>query len=211
MRFPSLRRALPVVVLGALFLASVSYAFRGPILIETGRWFVVDDPPVPGDFIYLLGGDVHTRPFYAAHLYSRGLAPKIVIPKEESRPAEAIGLMPNGTDVSVRILRRLGVPDSSIIVLSVPGGVGSTQDEAEVLRAYVSRHPASQVLVVTSMFHTRRARWTIRRVLGESRVSIWMMAAPDERFDHTNWWQHEDGLLRYNEEVVKFIHSVLLR
>jgi uncharacterized SAM-binding protein YcdF (DUF218 family) len=188
-----------------------AYVFRGPILIAIGKWFVVDEPAVAGDFIYLLNGDEHTRPFHAAQLYAQGLAPRIVVAREEPRRAEAMGLAPNGTAVSVEVMRRLGVPDSAITVIPVPGGVTSTHDEGEVLLAYLKEHPAKRVLVVTSMFHTRRAQWTFGRVLGDFPVDVRMVAAPDERFDETNWWQHEQGLLRYNEEIVKFVHTVLLR
>ncbi len=210
-RLPSCRRVLLGVAVFTVVLLAVAYLLRGPLLIGVGKWFVVADRPAPADFIYVLNGDEHTRPFHAARLYRQGHARRIVIPREERRPAEALGLAPNGTDISVKVLRLQGVPDSAIAVLPFAGGVTSTQDEGEALRAYLAAHPARRVLVVTSMFHTRRARWTLRRVLGDSPVEVRMMAAPDERFDETNWWQHEQGLLRYNEEMVKFLHTLLLR
>jgi uncharacterized SAM-binding protein YcdF (DUF218 family) len=188
----------------------VLFLLHGPILRGVGNWFVVDDPPARGDFIYVLNGDPNIRPFHAASLYHEGYARRVVIPRAELRPAEAMGLLPSDTDVSIEVLRRKGVPDPAIEVLPVSGGVTSTRDEARVLRAYLRGEPATRVLVVTSSYHTRRARWTIERELGDAQVEIRMMAAPDERFGPADWWTNETGFLSYINEMIKWTHTLLV-
>lgn len=182
---------------------------REPLLRGFARTLTVDDAAGPADFVYLLGGDVNTRPFHAARLVRRGIAPRVVIPRPEDRSAVERRFYPNDAEVAVRILRAEGVPDSAIQVLRIPGGVTSTQDEGRLLRRYLQAHPARRVVVVTSAWHTRRARWTLRRELGGVPVDLRMAAAPDDRFDESNWWRREAGFLAYVTELLKFAHTLL--
>jgi uncharacterized SAM-binding protein YcdF (DUF218 family) len=91
----------------------------------------------------------------------------------------------------------------------MPGGVTSTQDEGRVLRDYLREQPAQRVIVVTSAFHTRRARWTLRRELRGVEADLRMAAAEDDRFDASNWWTREAGFLAYVSEMLKFVHTLL--
>jgi hypothetical protein len=36
-----------------------------------------------------------------------------------------------------------------------------------------------------------------------------MAAAPDPRFDASNWWQSEEGFVAYLTEALKFVHTLL--
>ena len=65
------------------------------------------------------------------------------------------------------------------------------------------------MVAVTSAWHTRRARWTLRRELDGVRVDLRMAAAPDDRFDDSNWWTREAGFLAYVTEMLKFMHTLL--
>jgi uncharacterized SAM-binding protein YcdF (DUF218 family) len=192
-----------------LLVGLATYAFHRPLLRGFASALTVDDAVAPADFLYVLGGDVNTRPFHAAALFRRGFAPRVVVPRTEDRPASERGFYPNDADVAVRILQHQGVPDSAIIMLRIPGGVTSTQDEGRVLRDYLQTHPAQKLIVVTSAYHTRRARWTLRRELEGLPVDLRMAAAPDDRFDAGNWWTREAGFLAYVSETFKFLHTLL--
>lgn len=194
---------------GLLLVGLLGYAFHRPLLRGFANALTVDDAVAPADFLYLLGGDINTRPFHAAELFRRGYAPHVVVPRTEDRAASERGFYPNDADVAVRILRREGVLDSAITMLRIPGGVTSTQDEGRVLRDYLREHPARRVIVVTSAYHTRRARWTLRRELDGLNVDLRMSAAPDDRFDASNWWTSEAGFLAYVTEMLKFVHTLL--
>lgn len=199
-----------VGICGALLVLGVAgYVLREPILRGLARSLTVNDAAGPADFLYLLGGDVNTRPFHAARLYHQGVAPLIVVPRPQDRPAVERRFYPNDADVAVRILQAQSVPDSAITMLRIPGGVTSTQDEGRLLRRYLRTHPARRVVVVTSAWHTRRARWTLRRELDGVRVDLRMAAAPDDRFDESNWWRREAGFLAYVTEMLKFVHTLL--
>jgi len=54
----------------------------------------------------------------------------------------------------------------------VPGRVVSTHDEAVHLRKYSQEHGLQSILVVTSVYQSRRALWTFRRVFKGSGIVI---------------------------------------
>jgi len=202
-------RWLGAICVALLLLGLAAYAFHRPLLRGFASALTVDDAVAPADFLYVLGGDVNTRPFHAADLFRRGFAPRVVVPRTQDRPASERGFYPNDADVAVRILQQEGVPDSAITMLDMPGGVTSTQDEGRVLRDYLRGQPAQRVIVVTSAFHTRRARWTLRRELRGVEADLRMAAAEDDRFDASNWWTREAGFLAYVSEMLKFVHTLL--
>jgi uncharacterized SAM-binding protein YcdF (DUF218 family) len=113
----------------------------------------------------------------------------------------------NPSDVNVQILQGLGVPDSAITAIPFAGGVTSTQDEGRALKAYLEQHPARRIIVVTTVHHTRRARWTLQRELAGIKVDLQMAPAPDERFNASNWWQSEEGFVNYVNEYLRLLHT----
>lgn len=192
-------------------LAAAAFLFRGALLTGVAELVVVEDRLTPADLIFVLNGDVHTRPFRAAQLYREGLAPRVVIAREQARPATRLGLYPGDADVAVEIMRREGVPGSAILVLETEGGVTSTSDEAEALRRHVAATSARRVIVVTSDYHTARARWLVRRAPGMDSTQVLMAGAPDDRFSPANWWRSEAGLVAYVQEYLKFAHNAIFR
>ena len=205
------RRWKVALLLAGLVLAL--YVFRVPLLVGVARLVEVDEPPLRSDVVYLLSGDgrLAGRAQHAASLHLRGFAPVVLLARPEDPPAALLGLYPNDADVNVGILRHAGVPDSAIRIIEVPGGVTSTTDEGRALAWYLRRHPAERVLVVTSEYHTRRARWALRDGLGDLDVEIRMSGARDPRFYAGNWWRSEEGLLAYFSEYVKWVHNVVFR
>lgn len=195
-----------IVILVILALSATAYWLRVPLMTTMARLLIIDDPLQPAEIIYILNGEVNTRPFHAAQLFERDLASQIVIPREEDGPASEIGLYPNGTDVSVNILQEEGVPEENIIVVEVEGGVTSTYDEAIILRDYIEANNIESVIVVTSSFHTRRSQWIFQKVLTDGNIQFQMSAAPQWKFDETDWWQEEMGMVMLANEYLKFAY-----
>jgi uncharacterized SAM-binding protein YcdF (DUF218 family) len=196
-----------ILAAGALLLLLVSlvFAFRSQILTGFADYLIVDDKLQPSDAIFLLNSDFDTRPFRAAGLYKQGLAPVIVIARSEDTPVVDLGLLPNDTDISIAVMEKLGVPAEKIIILSVPGGVTSTFDEALAFRQYIQANQVHRFILVTSAFHTRRARWIFDKTLAGLPVTLEMAAVPYKDFDQTNWWKNENGLIALNNEYIKLI------
>jgi len=206
------KRLLQRVLLAGIVLVlliALAYAFRSQILTGMADLLVVNDPLQPADMIFVLNGDYNTRPFRASELYEQGLAPVIVIAKAEMLPAEKLGLAPNDTDVSINVMKKLGVPPEKIVVLPVEGGTTSTFDEAIALRQYIESHNIRSLILLTSAFHTRRAKWIFDRELAGLPVRTEVAAVPHYGFDESNWWQSEDGLITLNNETIKLAYYFL--
>lgn len=195
--------AILAVCVALLLVGVVVYALRHQLLTSLGEALIVDEQVQPADIIFLLNGDADSRPFYAAELFNQGLAPQIVIAKAESSPVVELGLLPNETLVSIDVMEEFGVPAEDIVLLPIEGGVTSTRDEAVVLRQYVDDHAVGSVILVTSAFHTRRARRICEKELAGSPATLQVSAAPHWGFDHTNWWRDERGLIGFANEVIK--------
>jgi uncharacterized SAM-binding protein YcdF (DUF218 family) len=192
----------------AIFLCLVIlvFALRSQILTGIADYLVINDRLQPADVIFLLNSEVNTRPFRAAEMYKQGQAPVIVITRSENTPVVDLGLMPNDTDISVGVMEKLGVPAEKIIVLPVPGGATSTLDEAAALRQYIEANQIHRIILVTSAFHTRRAKWIFDKTLAGLPVTLEMAAVPYANFDQTNWWKNETGLITLNNEYIKLVY-----
>jgi len=133
-----------------------------PLIDVAGQFLIDPDVAAKSDIIYLLGGDYLARAPLAARLVKRGFAPMIVIARE---PGPL-------TDATVALLTAMGVPRGDVTEILVGRGVTSTADEARALHVYVSAHPVRDVLVVTSMLHSRRAGMAMRRALWGTGVRV---------------------------------------
>ncbi len=205
---PKKRRFRILLGMGGVFLLGVIlvFVFRASILTTLADGLIVNEVPRPADLIFLLNGDFDTRPFRASELYKQGLAPLVVIARTRDTPAVKMGLVPNETDISVSILERMGVPPDKIVILPFSGGVTSTFDEAEALHRYIDSVHISRVMLVTSEFHTRRAKWIFERELSGLPVTLEMVAVPYSTFDRASWWKNEAGLITLNNEYIKLVY-----
>lgn len=190
------RVALAALVLGLLALVLVP-AHR-PLLIGYARLFRVNDPAPSGALVVLLG-QWTVRPLRAAELYRQGLAP--VVLHGTTKPVPYADLCESA--LTHEVLLRAGVPAEAIRVL--PGEIESTQEEALRVRDYLRAHPARRITVITHAFHTARARWIFRKVLRDTGVDVRMAAAPDPRFDESNWYRTGIGRSCYLSEAVKVL------
>jgi uncharacterized SAM-binding protein YcdF (DUF218 family) len=100
-----------------------------------------------------------------------------------------------------QVLLTNGVAASAIQMLGT--NVTSTRDEALAVRAWLATNHASRIIIPTDIFHTRRARWIFQRALRGSSVDVHVAAIDPPRYTKANWWRTEDGLIAFQNEVVK--------
>jgi len=202
---PCLKKAGIVLVI-LLAVGLLAFIFRAPILTGVANYLVDTDAPLqPADLIFVLNGDINTRPFYATDLYKQGLAPKVAIAKAESSPAVELGLVENVTDIAVQVMLLQGIPLQDLVVLQDNSPVTSTFDEAAALRRYIEANNIESLILVTSDFHTHRSRWILEKELAGLPVELQVAGAPHARFDESNWWRVENGLIFVNNEYIKTI------
>jgi uncharacterized SAM-binding protein YcdF (DUF218 family) len=95
-----------------------------------------------------------------------------------------------------------GVPKDRII--RFPHDSANTREEAMALRALVTEKNWHRVIVVTSNYHTRRARYIFQRVFPES-VNVRVASARDGEFDPEHWWQNRKSLKDFFQELVAMV------
>jgi len=180
----------------------------GGLAVWLPGWFLdFSDAPRKADMIVVLAGG-YSRPFYAADLYKQGLAPEIWLSRPYRPPAElkavALGVpLPAEEESNRAILLRLGVSAERIHLYGE--STMSTANEALSL-ARAANPSGKTVLVVTSRWHARRAKWVFRHGLPGAKVLV--CATPYEEFSR-RWWSSQDLARSAIMESVKMLYYLL--
>lgn len=175
-------------------------------LPAAGHWLDVGEPPQPADYCLVLSGDEQSRPFAAAALYRRGYVRRQIWLTHAAMPDTPVAERADANNRVRRIFAVLGVPADRIVEL--PGDCTNTFDEiAELARAMAEHHGAT-VNIVTSNYHTRRARWIVEHTLGADAARVRYVSAPTDYFDADCWWKVEEGFTTYSKEFAKNIFYI---
>ena len=155
------------------------------------------------DAVVVLGGGLGTRPFVAAELYKKGLVNKVLISQVEEDRAVAIGAVQGYTDSNRQVLLKLGVPANAIETFGKANK--NTREEALALREWAERHAASDLIIPTEDFTTRRVRWIFHREFaGAGRIKV--SSFEPTLYTRAEWWKTEQGMLLFQNEVLKYIY-----
>jgi uncharacterized SAM-binding protein YcdF (DUF218 family) len=182
------------------FYILLSY-FHAPILIQIGKYLVVQHPPEQSDLIVCLGGGDVERGLASAELFSRGLAPRVFISREpipdglETLKRKGVAY-PESIDRTTMILKGLGVPESAVIRNDRPAE--STFEEAEMVGAVIKEKKYRSLILVTSPTHSRRAWLTFRKAIPDKEIRITVMPTPYSKFRAEDWWKTR----RYVRDVI---------
>jgi uncharacterized SAM-binding protein YcdF (DUF218 family) len=183
-----------------VFLAFLAflYTLRHPLMRLAGQLWIVNEAAVQADVIVVLGDDNYAgdRAAHAAELYRLGLAPQIVASGRFLRPYAGIA------EMIERDLESHGVPAASIVKFS--HRAANTREEAESLGVLVTSRGWKRVLLVTSEYHARRARFIFGRVLPPG-VTLRVSAAHDTEFDPSRWWETRLGQKLLLNEVLGYV------
>lgn len=180
-----------------MFLAAVVfvlYLLRAPLLTAAGNFWIVNDPLVPASAIIVLSDDdvAGDRAIRAAELYHDHYAATVVASGRMLRSYASV------SDLMDHDLKDHGVPSSAITIFH--HNAQNTLDEAKALRMLVGENHWDRIIVVTSNYHTRRARYIFRRVF-PSNVAVEVEAAKDVTYDPDSWWQSREGLKLFFHEL----------
>jgi len=172
-------------LIALLFLAAfclLLYWARHPILRYAAESWVVDEPAPHADAILLLGDDnfYADRATRAAELIRQGVAPLVVASGRRLRPSAGI------VELMQHDLIERGVPKEKI--LPFPQDADNTEKEAAALAKFCSERRFRSVILVTSNYHTRRARYIFKKAFPSS-ISVSVASARDGDFDPDRWWE----------------------
>lgn len=177
-------RTLVFVFLIALALGV--YAF-----LNVGRFLTTDDPLQSADAIAVLAGTRMDRPLEAVDLYRRGLAPRIVLTRQTSERsfktlAQQGIVLPADAEITRDVLVRLGIPGEAIVVPSTVHD--NTAQEAQTIRQLAMDNRWRRLIIVTSKYHVRRARFALRRELAGTGIEVEVRGSRYEDVNPDRWW-----------------------
>ena len=192
-------RLLALVAICA-FVAIIYVAWH-PLLRAAASFWMVQDRIEPADIIIVIGDDDFTadRAKQAAALFHAGWAHQILASGRMLRPYASVA------DYIARDLESDGVPPSAILRFS--HRADDTLDEAEDLRVVAEDKGWRRILLVTSNYHTRRARYIFRKVLPAG-VLLEISSAPDAGFDPATWWESRRGRKLFFLETVGYLQAM---
>jgi uncharacterized SAM-binding protein YcdF (DUF218 family) len=180
----TLLRALAGVLVLALTLGGYGFA-------NIGRYLSTEDPLQKADAIAVLAGSRMDRPLEAVDLYQRGLAPRIVVTRMAVERSFAV-LAERGiyfradADATRDVFQKLGVPADAILI---PDRIhDNTAQEAQTLRDLAVKNGWRRIIVVTSKYHLRRARFALRRELEGTGIEITMHGSRYDDVTPERWW-----------------------
>ena len=184
-------------ILIALVLIFFSLFVSGVIPRMMGNLVVADEQPYRSDAVVVLntGIEYYPRLIQAADIYRQGLVDTVVIngnrKTDTLRELEAGGFKrccPWYAD-SVKILAMYGVSEDKIIWISVEDAY-DTVSEADIVGAELIKRKFVSLILTTSKYHTRRAKY-IWKQMYQNQLTIFMVSAKTDPYDPNKWW--EDG------------------
>jgi len=195
---PQQRGGIVTTFVALLFLALLClaiYLARHPLMRLAGEGLVVEDQLEKSDAIILLSDDnfYADRATRAAELYRQSLAPTVVANGVRLRPYAGI------SELMTHDLVERGVPKERVVPF--PQDADNTREEAEALKGLVRQKGWKRVIIVTSNYHTRRARYIFRKVFPQD-IKVAVASARDADFDPSNWYEHRRAVKRFGREVL---------
>jgi uncharacterized SAM-binding protein YcdF (DUF218 family) len=184
-----------------LLFCTFLYLVRHPIFRFVGESWVVEDALDRADAILVLSDDnfYADRATRAAELYREGKAPVIVASGRRLRPNAGIA------ELMEHDLVERGVPRDKIV--RFVHDADSTKEEAEALTRLVKERKWRRIIVVTSNYRTRRARYIFRRVFPQD-VEVRVASARDGDFDADRWWEKRKSIKELTREIAGMVVAV---
>lgn len=195
-----------IVLKSIVALALVTFFFllflvRHPIFRFIAESWVVEDPLNRADALIVLSDDdfYADRATRAAELFREGKASLVIASGRRLRPTVGI------VELMEHDLIERGVPKDKI--LRVPHDGDSTLQEAETLANLAKAKKWHSAILVTSNYHTRRARYIFRHVFPQG-IEVRVASARDADFDPEAWWEKRKSSKLFMREIVGMMVTI---
>ena len=176
------------------------------VLTKIGQFLVVEDKFEYTDFLVVLSGDINSRIPEAGRLFLEGKTKYIVLLPKELSPIEERGIIEEEQVLATKLLKKMGVVSSAILKPVFNKRVTSTFDEAKFMLNFSTKFGLSRLNILTTDFHSRRAKWIFNKVFKKSNTSVNILKAECWKFSPKNWWTNEIGLITYQNEYIKLFY-----
>ena len=179
-------------------------------LLQFGGNILIADDPLPARVnatVVLQGSIVAEKARIAGgiDLLQRGVADKALlsVPKEsywgQSIPPVARAYLERNYGVDLA---------SRVEFCEMPAGVNSTTQEVTTLSSCIQDHHWQSVIVVTSNYHTRRARIIWRRITRhDPNLHVFVEGVADPEFRQP-WWRHRQSAKIWVLESSKLVWTI---
>lgn len=157
---------LLLITLGVLFLFKEE--FFSSILLNLVR----GDELKKADLIVALGGETF-RKTEAKRLFKEGYAKKILF---------------TGFDIEKDDYKRYGFKEGEYIY--PVKSAFNTYEEALVVKEVAIKHNFKRVIVVTAFYHSRRAAYIFKKILGKEGIEVIIHPVFYKNLDLTDWWKN---------------------
>jgi hypothetical protein len=189
----------PAAIMAMLVSVAIAvWLGREPLLRVVASLWIVSDSVTRADAIVVLGGNFHVRPLVAADLYRRGLADRILV----SQTIQTVS--PTDAKLNRAALLKLGVPPGAVETFGTANT--NTRDEAVALKQWAERNAASAFIIPSEIFSARRVRWIFHRELSGRAVRIEVPSFEQSGYTRGEWWKTEQGVIAFQNEVLKYIY-----
>lgn len=148
------------------------------------------------DVIVVLAGETNFRPALGLQLLSQNYAPKMIL----DVPANDIVYDQNQIDIAKAFVQK-SPHRQSVDICPIIGL--STKTEAQDVSRCLGQTGVHSILVVTSDYHTRRARSILQHELHGYQIFVTPVSDP-EQFG-TSWWKHRQWSKMNFDEWVRLM------
>src|SRR5437667_4485246 len=182
-----------IILLFFVIFSALLYLVRRPIPRYPSQSRIIEDPLDRADAVMVLGDDnfYADRATRGAELFREGKASVMVASGRRLRPNAGIA------ELMEHDLVERGVPRDKIVRFA--HDADSTLEEAQALARLAKERKWHRAVVVTSNFHTRRARYIFRRVFPQG-VEVRIASARDGNFDPERWWMKRESIKELSME-----------
>jgi uncharacterized SAM-binding protein YcdF (DUF218 family) len=190
-----------VAFVAFVLICSVLFLARHPIFRFAGETWIIEDKLERSDAIIVLSDDnfYADRATRAAQVYRQGLAPLVVASGRKLRPYAGIA------ELMEHDLVERGVPKDKI--LRIAHDADNTRMEAQALAQVATQRKWRSVIVVTSNYHTRRARYIFEYVFPAGSI-IRVTGARDGDFDPDSWWERRISVKEFVRELAAMVVAI---
>jgi uncharacterized SAM-binding protein YcdF (DUF218 family) len=171
-----------------------------------GKSIVVSDKLEKSDAILVLSGDSPKgeRTLQAVRLFKQRWAPSLIF------SGNTIAWQTNLADIMEKEALSMDINEKSIIKFKHKAD--STLEEARLLKPFLISKKIKKIVVVTSNFHSRRAKRVLSNVYGSS-IKIIIYPIKDSFYynDPADWWKNRRYAKTFVEELIKTVWSYFER
>ena len=194
-----------------LFMIPATYFGYPYVLRWSASLIMTNEELERSDAILVLAGGEPGRAWEAADLFNANLAQYVIVTKDQTSLDE-LELRRRGIELVdghgnyVRVLRGMGVPEERIVTVTNP--VVDTFNELQQARDLCAKRNWNSIIIVTSNYHTRRARLTARYVFGKG-FHVSVAAAKHGGLNPNGWWKNNGDVRTFLIEFDKLVAYIL--